>query len=411
MKRLAALALLLLAGPLLAADWPQWLGPTRDGRSPETIKPWGKAGPKTLWKQPVGPGHSSPIIVGGIAYLHAMVPGKQAEALHAFDAKTGKTLWTTEYPRAKFSSLFGDGPQATPAFAGGKVFAFGVTGLLTAFDAKKGGKLWQVDTEKDFKVKRLGFGSACSPLVDGGKVVVEVGGKEGAGVVAFGAAKGDVVWKSLDDGASYSSGIIAGKGDLRQYVFLTKEGLRGLSPKDGKKLWGYALKDRLAEASVTPVVAGDKLLASTITVGTIGLAFDGKGVKPQWRNKSLTGYFSTPIPIGKHVYLVTGQVPSLANPVPRSTLHCVDLATGKPTWSKPGIGAFHAAMLRTGDDKLLLLSDSGELMLFQPDPKEFKVLARAKVTKAGGIWAHPALSDGRVYLRDGKQILCLQMPE
>ena len=411
MRRIAALTLALLAGSLLAGDWPQWLGPTRDGRSPETIKPWGEAGLKTLWKQPVGPGHSSPIIVGGKVYLHAMVPGKEAEALHAFDAKTGKPLWTTEYPRAKFFSVFGNGPQATPAFAGGKVFTFGVTGLLTAFDAKKGGKLWQVDTEKKFDVKRLGFGSACSPLVDAGKVVVEVGGKDGAGIVAFGTAKGDVVWKSLDDGASYSSGIVAGKGDERQYVFLTKEGLRGLSPKDGKKLWGFALKDRLAEASVTPVVAGDMLLASTITVGTVGLAFDGKGVKEKWRNKALTGYFSTPIPIGKHVYLVTGEVPSITNPVPTSTLHCVELATGKAAWSKPGIGTFHAAMLRTGDDKLLLLSDSGDLILFQPDPKGLKELARSKVTKVRGIWAHPALSEGRVYLRDDKQLICLQMPE
>ncbi|MBY0233295.1 MAG: PQQ-binding-like beta-propeller repeat protein [Gemmataceae bacterium] len=398
--------MILLLPFLLGADWPQWLGPTRDCRSPETIKPWGKDGLKTLWKQPVGAGHSSPIIVGGKVYLHTQDGKDEAECLRAFDAKSGEPLWKTSYKRGKFSSLFGNGPQATPAYHDGKVFTFGVTGLLTAFDAGKGGQVWQADTEKDLKAKRLYFGAACSPLVEDGKVVLSIGGK-GTGVVAFDAAKGGVAWKSLDDGASYSSGIAVGKGEQRQLVFLTQDGVRGLSPKDGAKAWGYAFKDGLNEASVTPVASDGFLLASSIKGGAVGLAVDGKSATEKWKNKELTGYFSTPIILGKHAYLVTCKLSFL----PESTLHCLDLETGKPTWSKAGAGTFHAAMLRTADDKLLLLSDFGELVLFQPDPKEYKELSRSRVTKVRSIWAHPALSGGRIYIRDDKELICLAAPE
>ncbi len=402
MRRIAALAALLLAGVALAGDWPQWLGPKRDGTSPETIKPW-KGDLKVVWRKPVGPGHSSPVIVGGKVYLFAQVAGKEEEALYCFDAADGTEKWTTSYERPKFWTLFGTGPQGTPTVSGGKVFTFGPTGLLTAFDAKTGGKTWQVDTEKDFGVKRLKFGAAASPLVDGDKILLNIGAK-GAGVVAFSAADGKVAWKGLpDDGPSYASAI----KHNGQYVFLTQQGVRGVAPADGKKLWEFPLRDKQNESSTTPVVAGDLLLAASITFGMVGLERDGDGYKEKWKNKDITCYFSTPIPVGKHVYAVTGHLKF----VPTSSLHCIEAATGKVLWTKEKIGTWHAAMLRTADDKLLLLTDHGDLILFQPDAKEFKELARTKVTKVKGIWAHPALSDGKVYLRDDKELLCIQMPE
>jgi outer membrane protein assembly factor BamB len=401
MRRISGLALLLTATSALAADWPQWLGPNRDGTSPEAIKPW-KGDLKVLWRKPVGPGHSSPVIAGGKVYLFAQVAGKEEEALHAFDAKAGDSLWTTAYERGKFWTLFGTGPQGTPTVAGGKVYTFGPTGFLTAFDAAKGTKLWQVDTEKDFSVTRLRFGAAASPLVDDGKIVLNIGGK-GAGVVAFSTDKGEVAWKSLDDGPSYSSAIKA-KGE---YVVLTSEGVRGLSPKDGKLKWKVPLKDKANESSTTPMMAGDLLLAATITRGMVGLKRDGDGYKAAWKNPALTCYFSTPIPAGKHIYAVTAKMQI----VPTSSLRCIEAATGKVLWTKESIGTWHAAMLKTKDGKLLLLSDHGDLILFQPDAKEYKELARTKVTKVKGIWAHPALSDGKVYLRDDKELICIQMPE
>jgi outer membrane protein assembly factor BamB len=407
------LVLLLACAPAAAADWPQWLGPRRDGSSTEVVKPW-KGDLKVLWRQPVGAGHSSPVIAGGKVYLHTRVKDKDAEELTAYDARTGKRLWGRSYPRKWFWSPFGTGPQATPAVAGGKVYTFGVTGVLACFDADKGKLLWQVDTGKDFRPPRKGkidFGVACSPLVEGDKVVVMVGGK-GSGIVAFKTDSGAVAWKALNDSSSYSSGAAFGKGKDRQLVFLTAEAVRSLDPEDGSLFWSFPLRDALQESATTPVRAGDVLLASSVTYGSAGLQLmkgDKPGARELWRNKALTCYFSTPIPVGsEHVYLVTGSA-TLLNPT--STLRCVAVKTGKELWSKPKIGKYHAAMLRTGDNKLLLLTDLGDLALLEPSPKGYKELARSKIVKGEQIWAHPALADGRVYLRDEKELLCLEVPK
>lgn len=416
MRRTLALTLLLLAGvPAVAADWPQWLGPNRDGTSTEKIKPW-KGKLEVVWKKAVGPGHSSPVIANGKVYLHTRVKDKEKEeeALTCFDAKDGTELWSTPYKREKFFSIFGTGPQATPAVAGGKVYTFGATGVLSCFDAEKGSRVWQVDTWKDYDVTKenkrwLGFGAACSPLVDGDNVVVNVGGK-GASVVAFTRDKGAVAWKKLDDVGSYSSGIHLGKGGDRQLVFLTQKGLRSFTPK-GDELWSYPFVDGLDESSTTPVKAGGLLLAASIKNGMVALKVeekDGKkSAKPVWKEPKLTCYFSTPIPVGKHVYVVTGQLSIF----PSSTLHCVEVETGKILWSKEKVGRWHAAMLRTADDKLLLLSDRGKLVLIDPDPKEYKELASADLVKGDQIWAHPALSNGRIYFRDDRNLICLKTPE
>ncbi len=402
---------LLLCSPAAAADWPQWLGPTRDCVSTETVKPW-KGELKVLWRKPVGPGHSSPVVAGGKVYLHAQVPGKEEEAITAFDAVTGKKEWSTPYARDKFFSPFGTGPQATPAVSGGQVFSFGSTGVLACFDAAKGELQWKVDTRKDFKAKALFFGAACSPLVEGANVLVNVGGK-GASVVAFKKDKGEVAWKALNDPPSYSSGVAFGNGPERQVVFLTQKGIRSLSPKDGTLFWEIPLVDKLNESSTTPVRAGDVLLASSVTFGMLGAELETKDGKPSakriWHNPKLTCYFSTPIPVGKeHVYAVTG-VASLLRP--SSSLHCVEVKTGKVLWTKEKVGKYHAAMLRTADNKLLMLSDLGDLVLIDPNPKAYRELARSSVVKKEQIWAHPALSNGRVYLRDEKELICLQLPE
>src|SRR5437773_476826 len=181
------LLLLLLSVPVLAADWPGWLGPRRDGTSTEKIKPW-KGNLKVLWRKAIGPGHSSPVIAGGKIFLHAQVKGRakgmEEEAVTAYDATDGKELWSTGYQRADFVSPFGTGPQATPAVARGKVYSYGATGVLACFDAARGKLLWKVDTWKDFDVPKPFFGAACSPLFDRDRVILNVGGK-GASLVAF----------------------------------------------------------------------------------------------------------------------------------------------------------------------------------------------------------------------------------
>ncbi len=157
-------------------------------------------------------------------------------------------------------------------------------------------------------------------------------------------------------------------------------------------------------------IGDDLLLASSVTFGSMGVQLETKDGKPSatrlWKNGELTCYFSTPVPVGKdYVYMVTGTV-SLTG-ASSSTLRCVEAKTGKEKWKKEKVAKYHAAMLRTADDKLLMLDDGGNLILIDPDPEKYKELARSQV--CGPTWAHPALSDGRVFLRDEKELMCVPL--
>jgi outer membrane protein assembly factor BamB len=409
MLRLRALLVLLLWTPAVsAADWPQWLGPNRDGSTPEKVLPW-KGELKRLWLEDVGDGHSSPVVADGLVYLHYAKAGKEeVEVIEARDAVTGNLAWRFDYPRPSFQNTFGRGPRGTPSVSGGKLYAFGATGILTCLDAKKGEKIWQVDTRKTFKPPELKFGVATSPLVVGNMVLVNVGAK-GASVVAFDKDKGDVLWKSLDDGASYASPIVFGAGKNEQAVFLTQQGVVGLTLDKGELLWRFPFQDKLFESSTTPVRVGDRLLISSITLGSALLELEPKSdktaVKQIWLNKELTCYFSTPVVVGnKDIYLVTGALLNAS-----STLHSVDAQSGKSLWQKDKIGKYHASLLRTGDDKLLMVEEAGNLVLLDPDPKQYRELSRANKI-CGKTWAHPAVANGRLYIRDdNKKLVCVQL--
>jgi outer membrane protein assembly factor BamB len=340
-------------------------------------------------------------------FLHTRVPGKDTEEVQAFDCRNGQVRWTTSYPRTPFANPFGNGPRSTPAVVGDRIFTFGITGVLSCFNVSSGEKIWQKNVLEDFKAPNLIFGVSCSPIVLEDQVLVNVGAPS-ASIVASSADSGATLWKSLDDPASYSSPIAIGTGNGREVVFLTQKGLVGLRPGDGHVLWQHPLVDRLSESSTTPVLDGNILLASSVTFGTLGLELTADGanraVKQLWKNSELTCYFSTPVPVGPdHVYLVTGRL----LPPPKVTLHCINVRTGKELWTKPNVGRYHASLIRTGNGKLLMLDDSGILILLEPDPKEYRELARSKV--CGPTWTHAALANGRLYVRDDKELICLEL--
>ncbi len=396
---LVALVLAFSSAFLQAGDWPQFLGPTRDSVSAEKVAPW-KEAPKVLWKQPLGEAHSSPVVANGIVYAFFKVAKKDAEALAAFGAVTGEKKWEKSYDRDKFTPPFGEGPRGTPAVDGDHVYTFGSTGVLVCWKVANGDIVWKVDTLKELKSKNLFFGISTSPTVVGKSVVVMVGGK-GAGIAAFDKATGKPAWTVGDDPASYASPLTTADG----LVFLTGSHLRALSA-DGKEQWAVPFRDALNESSTTPVKVGELIVGSSVTAGSVAVK-PGEGTPATvWKDKRLTCYFSTPVVVGPHLYMVNGAA-TLSNPT--IVLRCVEAATGKVLWTKEKVGKYHAALIRTGDDKLLMLDDVGNLILLQPDAKEYKELARAKV--CGETWAHPALCNGRVYVRDNKELICVKVGE
>jgi outer membrane protein assembly factor BamB len=414
MNRLATLALLLACSPAVrAADWPQWLGPKRDGSTPEKVEPW-KEAPKVLWRQPVGPGFSVPAVAGGRVFVHARVKGKDAEEVVAYDAASGKELWRDAYDRAPYRSAINTGPQASPAVVGGKVYAFGITGVLSCYQADSGKRLWQADVYKQLKVPLPRFGVCCSPLVVGNRVIVAAGGK-GSAVVAFDTDKGEIQWQALDEAAgSASPALFALPGKARavpDVVFMTTLRLIALNPLDGSVSWEHPLTFSPSGTAPSPLVVGDRVVTSTQTNGTVAVrvavADDKIEAKKDWQNKDVSAYFSTGVSDGKgRLYLITNVV----DPLPRADLSCLDLATGKELWKKESVGYFHAGVVRTGNDKLLLLDDAGGLKLLEADPRGYKELC--KVGKVcGGTFTAPVLSGGRLYVRDDKEIICLQLSE
>ena len=396
--------LLLLTSNAVAADWPQWLGLKRDGSTTEIVKAW-KEPLKIAWKQPVGEAHGGPVIVKGKAYLFFRTPGKNEETLVAFDAESGKPLWSTPYPRKETKIAFGNGPRGVPAVVDGKVYTFGITSILTCFDADDGKILWQVDAEKQYKAPTLTFGSSCSPIVVDDLVLVNIGAK-GASVVAFDRHTGKEVWKNLDDAASYSSPLMYEHAGSTRISFLTARGLVSFNPKDGAIHWKYPFVDLLLESSCTPMVIDGKLLASSITAGSVLIEETDKepAVKKVWA-KSWNCYFSTPVAVGKDsIYMVTGDLFSK-----NAVMRCIDAKTGNELWNRKNVGTYHATLLRTGDDKLLLVEEKGDLVLVDANRKEYRELSRTKI--CGNTWAHPALANGRLYIRDAKELICVEMPK
>jgi len=403
----ALILLLLLASLCRADDWPQWLGSKRDGGTSEKIGAW-KETPKKLWEHPIGAGYSVPVIVGERVFVHDRIKDKNQEQVVAYDAKTGTELWRDVYDRAPYASVLNTGPQSTPTAAGNRLYTFGITGVLSCYKVEKGERLWQVDTYKLLNATLPKFGVTCSPLVVGNRVIVAVGGK-GSSVVAFDTEKGELQWQALDEPAGTASPVLfAAGGKLPDAVFMTTLRLVGLNPLDGSMSWEHPLVFQPGGTAPTPMIMGNEILTSTMTNGSTLIRLGAKDDKPTseqvWQEKDLSGYFSTGVAIKDRLYVIT----NVLKPIPAATLRCIDRKTGKEQW-KTSCGYFHAGLIRTGDGKLLILSDSGTLRLAEDTGKELKELSNAKV--CGGTLTNPSYANGRLYLRDDKNVICYQLGE
>ncbi len=381
MRKIAALLCVLVLGTSAnAADWPQWLGVKRDGGTTEIVMPW-KEPLKILWKVPVGEAHGGPVVVKGNTFLFYRTAGKNEETLEAFDAESGKSIWKNSYPRAETKIPFGNGPRGVPCVVDGKIYTFGITSILTCWNAADGKIVWQVDGVKKYNAPTLTFGSSCSPIVVGDHVLINMGAK-GASIVAFNKNTGEEVWKKLDDAASYSSPIAYDHAGSTRVAFLTAKTATSISPKDGELQWQINFFDLLLESSCTPTLIDGKLLFSSITAGSL-MVREGpkKGAAKTWTN-DLNCYFATPVAVGKDtLYMVTGSLISK-----KAVLRCVDADTGKELWSreKNPVGTYHATLIRTGDNKLLLVEEKGSLVLVGANRKEYTELCAAKSAATPG---------------------------
>jgi len=402
MRRWAA-AGLLAAGLAPAQDWPQFLGPARNGAAEGlTIQPWGPQGPPVVWKRDAGQGFSGPVVAEGRLILFHRVGGR--EKVECLDAATGKPLWSYDYPTSYRDDFgFDEGPRGTPAIAGGRVYTYGAEGALHCLDLTSGKKIWSVETQKTFGASKGFFGAACSPLVEGDRVLVGVGGKSG-GIVAFHKDTGQVLWTATTDEAGYSSPAAATIGGERHALFFTRSGLVDLDPAAGKVRFQFPWRSR-GQASVnaaTPLVAPGGLVFLSASYGTGAAVLEVKGTTARklWSSDDvLSNHYATSVYRDGYLYGYHGRQEE------GPSLRSVELKTGKVAWSEDG---FRAGTVTLVGDQLLVLREGGELLLAAATPKGFRPSARAPLLPAT-MRAYPALADGRLYARNERTLICVRL--
>jgi outer membrane protein assembly factor BamB len=402
MLRATVLAV-LLSTPLAAHDWPQFLGPSRTGiyvGAPLNEK-WPPAGPRVIWRKSIGRGLSGPVVAQGRLILFQRVGDR--EVVESLDALTGASQWQHAYPTTYRDDFgFDEGPRAVPVVADGIVYTYGAEGKLHATDLSSGKSLWNVDAMRRFEVDKGFFGAAGSPLVEGGKVIANVGGRK-AGIVAFDAKTGNVMWTATTDGASYSSGTAATMFGRRFAVFLTRAGLVGLDPANGQVRFERPWRARQAASvnAATPLVVGNSIFVSAeYGPGAGVLQFDGTKLVDVWlSDEVLSNHYATSVLHEGRLYGFHGR--QEFGPLFRA----VDLQSGKVLWSTERFGAGSVTL---AGNRLVIVKESGELVIAAASPKSFQQIAAAQVLPAT-VRAYPALADGILYVRNGDTLVALDL--
>jgi outer membrane protein assembly factor BamB len=399
-----ASATLIEEGPPPAGDWPQWRGPRRDGVAhfPDLLTTWPARGPARLWQAAGGEGFSSFAVGGGRAY--SLVRQDNQEVVVCWGVPDGKEQWRFAHGIPSQGPY--PGPRSTPTLDGGRLYTVGAAGLLHCFDAAGGQVLWKHNLRADLHANGGQWGHAFSPLIVGNLVITAPGGR-GASLAAFDKETGDLVWKALDDPAGYSSPMPFTAGGVPQVVAFTGNSLVGVAPADGKLYWRYPWTTQFEVNAATPLTfhaqSGDKVLDYVFISSGYGrgcallkIEADGGGfrARPVYEGNQLCSHFGSPVRYRDHIFGFN-----------ETNLVCLDLRTGEVRWSKSG---FQKGSLLRVDHYLLVLGETGKLALMEASAEEPEPIASARPFSRR-CWTMPVLAEGRLFLRDEEQVLCLDV--
>jgi outer membrane protein assembly factor BamB len=394
------LCFLWRCGQAPAGDWPQFLGPDRNGASAETglLATWPKQGPPVVWQREAGEGYSGPVVAGDWLVLFGRVGDE--EVVEGLEAATGKPRWRFAYATG-YRDAFGkgNGPRSTPLIAGKQVVTLGAEGRMHCLELETGKKLWEHDLPREYGAGRGFFGVGTSPIAEGDLVLVNAGGR-GAGIVAFDRATGREAWKATSDEASYASPVAATLDGTRYVFFFTREGLVALDPRTGAERFRKHWRSRLGASvnAATPLVLdGHVFLTACYGTGAVLLKVRPDGVDEVWQSDEvLSAHYGTPVRQGDFLYGFDGR----QEEGPR--LRCVEWKTGKVRWTQEGFGC---GSLVLADGRLIVLTEAGDLVSVAAAPDGYRELARANVL-AGPCRAQLALANGRLYGRDDQKVVC-----
>ncbi len=401
-RTLAAILVGSLAGAALAGDWPQILGPERNGRAAgdQLAASWPKGGPPVVWQTRVGRGFAGVAVRKGRLILFHR-EGNQLLA-EARDAATGDSRWKTAIPTTYASTISSDdGPRCVPLIDKEHVYLLGPGGELACLALETGKQLWLRNICKDFKVPEGYFGVGSTPILEGDRLLVNVGGRDGAGLVAFSPADGKTLWKATDEAASYSSPVAATVAGVRHVVFVTRLNVVSIDPANGDVRFRFPFGARGPTVNAAnPLVIDDHLFVSaSYGVGAEWSKIGAREATKVWANDDvMSSQYATCVAHDGILYGIDGR-----QDVGMARLRAFDPRTGRVLWTEEGFGT---GGLIVAGDKLLIMRTEGELVLAEASPKGFRPLARAKLF-ATTTQALPALADGLVFVRDTQVLKCV----
>ena len=427
------LALFLLVTVVRAENWPQWLGPQRDGVWRETgiVEKFPEGGPKVLWRVKISGGYTGPAVVEGKVYVidrqvadQAAVPGSAfargviagTERVLCLDAATGKQLWEHRYD-CTYTMSYSTGPRCTPLVSDGKVWTLGAEGNLFCLNAANGKALWSHDFKAEFGAKTPQWGFAGHPLLDGQRLICLVGGP-GCVAMAFDKDSGKELWRALDARETgYCPPTLIEHGGVQKLVLWHPQAVNLLDPATGQVLWAYPWDVRFGLTIATPRLAGDFLFLSSFYTSSKCFRPDGSLV---WEGKSfsekktdtLHSLMSTPFIENGHIYGVCSY----------GQLRCLKLDTGERVWETmaattggPEVRWANAFIVKH-EDRFFLANEQGELIIAKMTPQGYEEISRAKILKPtttdprrAVVWSHPAFANQRVFMRNDEEIVCVSL--
>lgn len=393
---------------LQANDWPQFRGPNRTGLSAETglLKVWPENGPTVLWERDkLGEAYATISVGAGQIYTQGNVDGK--ETIFALSEESGSPIWSyvPSPDVAGYTESHGNGPRGTPTIDGNRLYTVGAKGDLTCLETATGKVIWQKNLIKDFGGQRGGWGYCESPLIDGQRLIVTPGGTEGY-VIALDKDTGNVIWRCSDiptggrrgASAAYSSAILAEVEGVRQVIQFVSSGVVGVNAENGKFLWNYNSPANGTANVSTPIYLDGQVFAAS-AYGTGGglakLTRDGEVFKADevYFAKSMQNHHGGMV-------LVDGYLYGFGS----GGLICLNFKTGEIAWQNRSVGK---GSLTYADGHLYCLGEGHQLGLVEANPKEYVEKSRMRLTGTKwSSWAHPVVSNGRLYIRDQEKLTC-----
>ncbi|GIW85626.1 MAG: hypothetical protein KatS3mg107_1286 [Gemmataceae bacterium] len=440
-------------GLLWADDWPQWLGPQRDGiwREQGILDKFPPEGLKARWRTPIGVGYAGPAVAQGRVYVMDLVPSNDLpesgfakgarvtgqERVLCLDAASGKELWKHSYP-VEYRISYAAGPRCTPAVDGERVYTLGAMGHLHCLEAATGRVVWSKDFLKDYAASLPTWGFAAHPLLDGNKLICLVGGRKNQLVIAFDKRTGQEIWsaESCSGDFGYCPPMIYTFAGRRQLIIWHSRAVLGLDPETGRRLWRVDWEVRAALTAPTPrQIEGDKLFLTSFYNGSTLLRVGADRAEIIWQSKAkgerpnqttdLSAIMPTPVVQGAYIYGVCSY----------GELRCLEWATGKRVWMtmKATRGRYTPAQVAAEEepannerwsnafliphaDRCFLFNEQGELILARLSPQGYQEIGRTVLLEptnrmAGRkvVWSHPAFADKCIFVRNDQEIACFSL--